>query len=117
HGPHWVPEKYKKPYEGKGPAPFFGMIANLDENMGRLDAFLKENGLYENTIVILMNDNGGTAGVKTYNAGMRGTKTTYYEGGHRAACFVRWPGGKLRAPGNVDSLTHVQDLLPTLQEL
>ena len=40
HGPHWVPGKYKKPYEGSGPAAFFGMIANLDENLGRLDAFL-----------------------------------------------------------------------------
>ena len=40
HGPHWVPEKYKEPYQGKGPAAFFGMIANLDENVGRLDTFL-----------------------------------------------------------------------------
>ncbi|HLF94893.1 MAG TPA: arylsulfatase, partial [Planctomycetota bacterium] len=117
HGPHWVAEKYRKPYEGKGPAAFFGMIANLDENMGRLDAFLKESGLRDDTIVILMNDNGGTAGVKVYNAGMRGQKTTYYEGGHRAGCFVRWPNGKLRAPGDVDALTQVQDILPTLEEL
>jgi arylsulfatase len=116
HGPHWVPEKYKKPYEGKGPAGFFGMIANIDENMGRLDAFLKESGLRDNTIVILMNDNGGTAGVKVYNAGMRGQKTTYYEGGHRAACFLRWPAGKLRAPGDVDAPAQVQDILPTLIE-
>jgi arylsulfatase A-like enzyme len=117
HGPHWVPQKYSKPYEGKGPAAFFGMIANLDENMGRLDAFLKESGLRDNTIVILLNDNGGTAGVKLHNAGMRGQKTTYYEGGHRAACFLRWPLGKLRAPADVGSLTQVQDLLPTLVEL
>jgi arylsulfatase len=116
HGPHWVPEKYKKPYEGKGPAGFFGMIANIDENMGRLDDFLKESGLRDNTIVILMNDNGGTAGVKLYNAGMRGQKTTYYEGGHRAACFIRWPAGKLRAPGDVDTASQVQDILPTLIE-
>lgn len=117
HGPHWVAEKYKKPYEGKGPAGFFGMIANIDENMGRLDAFLKETGLRDNTIVVLMNDNGGTAGVKTFNAGMRGSKTQYYEGGHRAVCFLRWTAGKLRAPGDVDALTEVQDLLPTFVDL
>ena len=54
HGPHWVPAKYKKPYAGKPPAvaAFFGMIANLDENVGRLDAFLDEQGLFDNTIVI-----------------------------------------------------------------
>ncbi len=117
HGPHWCPEKYKKPYQGKGPAGFFGMIANIDENMGKLDALLKDTGLRDNTIVIYMNDNGGTAGVKLFNSGMRGMKTEYYEGGHRAACFVRWPAGQLRKPGDVDVLSQVQDLLPTLVDL
>jgi arylsulfatase len=117
HGPHWVPEKYKKPYQGKGPAAFFGMIANLDENLGRLDTFLRENGLFDNTLLVYMNDNGGTAGVQTFNAGMRGHKTQYYDGGHRAVCWVRWPGGPLRKPCDLDSLTEVQDILPTLVDL
>jgi arylsulfatase A-like enzyme len=117
HGPHWVADKYKQPYQGKGPARFFGMIANLDENMGRLDEFLRSSGLYDSTIVIFMNDNGGTAGVNTFNAGMRDRKTSYYEGGHRAICFLRWPAGDLRPAGDVDALTEVQDLLPTLIDL
>src|SRR5439155_8436417 len=117
HGPLWVPGKYKQPYLKPGvPAAFYGMIANLDENVGRLVSTLDELGLAENTILIFFHDNGGTAGVDTYNAGMRGRKTTYYEGGHRAACFIRWPGGKL-APRQVDELTEVQDLLPTLIDL
>ena len=45
-----------------------------------------------------MTDNGGTAGVQFYNAGMRGRKTQIYDGGHRVPCFVRWPDGGLRAP-------------------
>jgi arylsulfatase A-like enzyme len=117
HGPHWVADKYKQPYKGRGPAGFFGMIANIDENVGRLDEFLSANGLRDNTIVIFFNDNGGTAGVNLYNAGMRGHKTEYYEGGHRAACFLRWPAGKLRRPADLDALTEVQDLLPTLIDL
>jgi arylsulfatase len=117
HGPHWVAEKYSNLYKGKGPAAFFGMIANIDENVGRLDAFLKEEGLLDDTLFIYMTDNGGTAGVKTYNAGMRAGKTTYYDGGHRTASFWRWPNGGLRKPGNVDALTHVQDVLPTLVHL
>jgi arylsulfatase A-like enzyme len=117
HGPQWVADKYKQPYQGKGPARFFGMIANLDENMGRLDQFLRANSLYDDTIVIFMNDNGGTAGVNTFNAGMRDRKASYYEGGHRAICFLRWPAGGLRAAGDVDALTEVQDLLPTLIDL
>ena len=117
HGPCWVADKYKQPYKGRGPAGFFGMIANLDENMGRLDAFLSANGLRDNTIVIFFNDNGGTAGVPVFNAGMRGRKTEYYEGGHRAACFLRWPAGHLRQPADLDNLTEVQDLAPTLLDL
>jgi arylsulfatase A-like enzyme len=117
HGPCWVADKYREPYLKRGPANFFGMIANIDENVGKLEAFLAESGLRDNTIVIYMHDNGGTAGVKLFNAGMRGQKTTYYEGGHRAACFLRWPGGKLRQPGDVDNLTEIQDLLPTLIDL
>lgn len=117
HVPHWVPEKYKQLYEGKGPAAFFGMIANIDENMGKLDAMLRETGLYDNTIFIFLTDNGGTAGVKIFNAGMRGSKTQYYDGGHRAACFIRWPAGGLRKPGDVDALAQNQDLLPTLIDL
>ncbi len=117
HGPLWVADKYKTPYQGKGPAAFFGMIANLDENLGRLDAFLQTNGLMNDTLLIYLNDNGGTAGVQVYNAGMRGRKTQYYEGGHRAAGFFRWPAGGLRPPVDVDALTEVQDLLPTLIDL
>lgn len=117
HGPHWVADKYKEPYLKKGPAAFFGMISNLDENIGRLESFLTSSGLRDNTIVIFFHDNGGTAGVSIFNAGMRGRKTQYYEGGHRAACFIRWPNGKLRSAGELDPLAQVQDLLPTLVDL
>lgn len=117
HGPTWVADKYKSLYRDKGPAAFFGMIANLDENMGRLESFLTRTGLRDNTLVIFFHDNGGTGGVNVFNAGMRGRKTTYYEGGHRAACFLRWPAGKFGQPRDSDALTEVQDLLPTLIEL
>lgn len=118
HGPLWVPTKYRQMYEGKkGPAAFFGMIANIDDNMARLDALLRETGLYDNTLLFFFNDNGGTAGVELFNAGMRGRKTQYYDGGHRAAGFLRWPAGKLRSPGDIDTLIEVQDLLPTFIDL
>jgi arylsulfatase len=129
HGPLFVPEKYRALYEnaawpaGLTPAQrtaatrFFGMISNIDDNMGRLDGFLRETGLRENTILVFMTDNGGTAGVPVFNAGMRGKKIDLYEGGHRVPCFVRWPAGGLRAAGDVGELTTVQDILPTLAEL
>jgi arylsulfatase len=117
HAPHVVAKKYSDPYEGHGPAGFFGMIAQVDENVGRLEAFLRDNGLRDDTIFIYMTDNGGTSGVKLFNAGMRAGKTTYYDGGHRVPCFVRWPNGNLRPVGDVDVPAQNQDILPTLLEL
>jgi hypothetical protein len=120
HGPAWVDPKYSKPFENhkpRLPAPFFGMIVNLDENVARLEKFLADNGLRDNTLLIFMTDNGGTGGVNVYNAGMRGRKTEYYEGGHRVPCFVRWPAGRLRSPGDLPMPTEIQDLFPTLIDL
>ena len=122
HGPLFVPTKYSERYADQNPpiARFFGMIANIDENMGRLDEFLRTSGLIDNTLLVYLNDNGGTTGVPVFNAGLRGRKIDLYEGGHRAACFlrgVRDRQGRPRPPGDVADLTEVQDLLPTLVDL
>jgi len=96
-------------------AKFFGMIANIDDNVGQLLAKLKEWDLERNTLVIFMNDNGGTVGVRLFNAGMRGEKCTPWEGGTRAASFWRWPG--TFKPADVDRLAAHIDVFPTLAEL
>ncbi len=119
HSPLFVPDRYREPYRQQKPAiaSFYGMIANIDENLGRLDGFLRDNGLHENTILIFMTDNGTATGDPVFNAGMRGKKIALYEGGHRVPFFVRWPAGKLRAAGDVAVLAQVQDVLPTLLDL
>ncbi len=119
HSPLFVGDDFRADYGSvnKALASFFGMIACIDANMGRLEAFLAESGLRDDTILIWMTDNGGTVGVPFYNAGMRGRKTSVYEGGHRVPCFVRWPSGGLRGPGDVATAAQVQDILPTLLEL
>jgi arylsulfatase A-like enzyme len=117
HAPHIDLDKYIAPYRGKGPAGFFGMIAHIDERFGDLEKFLADTGLAGNTIVVFMTDNGGTAGVSTFNAGLRAGKTTYYDGGHRVPCWIRWPSGKLGLPRDVSVPTQNTDLLPTLCEL
>lgn len=119
HGPLFVPDKYRAPYRNQkhAIASFFGMIANVDENVGKLEQFLREAGLRENTIVIFMTDNGTATGETVYNARMRGKKMSLYDGGHRVPLFVRWPAGHLRAAGDVDALTECQDILPTLLDL
>ncbi|MHC4691923.1 MAG: arylsulfatase [Planctomycetota bacterium] len=120
HGPYNVAEKYKEMYEGDKNVPnaaFYGMITNIDENMGRLMKKLKALGLEKDTILIFMTDNGTAAGFRRgvgFNAGMKGTKGSEYDGGHRVPCFIRWPGGGLERGRDVDQLTAHIDLLPTL---
>ena len=123
HGPFLVSEKYKKPYAGNPKVPnvaFYGMIANIDENMGRLTAKLKALDLEDNTILIFMTDNGTAAGFrgsKGYNSGMRGAKGSNYEGGHRVPFFIRWPEKGLKGGRDIGELSAHIDLFPTLIEL
>ena len=115
HTPLAAPEKFLANYRGKvteEQAAYLGMIENIDYNVGRILDFLKERDLEKNTIVIFMNDNGVTVGLDVYNAGMRGSKCTIWEGGSRAISFWRLPG---QWPAHkVDNLTAHLDLLPTL---
>jgi arylsulfatase len=118
HSPLDCPPEYEKRYAGKvrpNEAKFFGMIANIDDNVGRLLAQLAEWGIERNTLVVFMNDNGGTEGVKVFNAKMRGQKATPWLGGTRAASFWRWPGTV--TPGERVQLAAHVDLFPTLAAL
>jgi arylsulfatase A-like enzyme len=118
HAPCIAPEEDIAPFQGKVSdveAAYLGMVMNLDRNIGRLLDFLEEKKLAENTIVVLMNDNGATHGLDIFNAGMRGCKTTSWQGGSRAFSFWRWPGHW--TPHTVDNLTAHLDFLPTICQL
>jgi arylsulfatase A-like enzyme len=137
HGPYFVPKEWAKPYKGNPDVAnpnFFGMIANIDHNMGLLRKKLSDLKLSENTILIFMTDNGTSSGfvldqkdpsygpldslpVKGYNAGMRGRKSSVYDGGHRVPFFIHWPKGKLTGGKDIDTLAAHIDVLPTLAEL
>jgi len=119
HAPLQCPEEYVNRYTGKVDgiaAKFFGMIENIDDNFGRLLAKLDEWGITRDTLVIFMTDNGGTAGVKVFNAGMRGAKVTPYEGGTRVPSFWRWPAS-FQGGRDCAALTAHIDIFPTLAEL
>ncbi len=119
HGPLQVRPEDEARYAGKvddpNAAKFFGMIANIDDNVGKLLAKLSEWGIERDTLVIFMNDNGGTAGVKVFNAGMRAQKGTPWIGGIRASSFWRWPG--TLTPADCGRLAANIDFFPTLAEL
>lgn len=121
HGPYYAQAQDYDYFKGlvtdSSAALFLGMVRNIDRNMARLEDWLVQKGLKQNTMVVFMNDNGGTGGVNVFNAGMRESKGSYYEGGHRAACFMRWPDGNLGTPRTIGEATQIQDLLPTFIDL
>lgn len=122
HVPHVVPKEYYRQYLGKpgvneDTAKFFGMIENIDDNFGMLLRKLDEWDISDDTLVIfLASDNGGTAGVTLFNAGMRGRKGTAWEGGTRVPCFVRWPG-VIKGGTECAALSAHVDIFPTLAEI
>jgi arylsulfatase A-like enzyme len=135
HGPYRVADEWSEPYASQVNgdaelAKFYGMIANIDANVGRLRKQLENLGLTENTLLIFATDNGTARGVtftdyrgndgkvvSGFNAGMRGRKGSPYEGGHHVPCFLFWPQGQLAGGRDVPGLSAHLDLLPTLIDL
>ena len=133
HGPYRCPKEYSQPYLDQGVektmSSFYGMIASIDENVGKLREKLVELGLEKNTILIFTSDNGTARGMLKpkaikegykwigFNGGLSGTKASKLEGGHRVPFFVRWPEGKIGGGKEVSTLTAQFDLLPTFVDL
>ena len=137
HAPYYAPESNRERFRDLGfapdPAGFYGMIENVDENVGRLLAKLGEWGLLEDTLIVFLSDNGmaavgppvdgeplghlpdGTL-LHTDNAGMEGLKGSVDEGGVRVPCYWRWDG-RIEPGVEVDRIAAHIDLMPTLAAL
>ena len=124
----------EEPYDGNGGyfpnrhprATYAAMISYLDENVGKLIAQLKEQGIYENTLIIFTSDNG-----PAYNGGTdtpwfesagpfsseygRG-KGFVYEGGIRVPMIASWPG-RIAGGSRSDHISAHYDVYATLAEL
>jgi len=121
HAPFQVPDEYFNRYinrvEEEDPdlevmnASVYGMVKNIDDNVGRLMHTLEEVQLEENTIVVFMTDNGPNTW--RYNDGMKGKKAWVNDGGVRVPCFIRWKG---HLPENriIRSTSAHIDMVPTL---
>lgn len=114
-----VDEKYMAPYIKRGfskdAANFYGKIANIDKNIGRLIDRTKQLGLLENTLIIFMTGTGSALADKEgfFNAGFRGGKGSVYEGGTRAASFWRLPG-IIKHNRTIDQMAMHYDIFPSL---
>ena len=115
HLPYNVPEEYYNKYKDldipEFQKIFYGMITNVDDNFAKLQQKLKDLKIDDNTIVIFMTDNGTASGYKTvkgklhgFNAGMRGTKNSEYDGGHRVPFFISYPDMNIKGGKDINEL-------------
>lgn len=116
-----------KPYLGEGGylpskrprATYAAMISALDQSVGAILETLQRTNQDKNTLIIFTSDNGPTFAAQVdrefFNsaAGLRGTKSTGYEGGIRVPMLVRWPG-QVPAGRVLDQVSYAPDLMPTL---
>ena len=132
HGPFIAPPSNTKKFKDMGfkgtQAGFYGMIENIDENIGLLLEKISEWDLDKETLIIFMSDNGMTGGgsgrpgkevAKGYpffNAGQKGLKGGVDEGGVRVPFFVRWKN-KINSGKDVKKLAAHIDIFPTFADL
>ena len=113
HKPLAVSEAFEPSSKGgkKGTEALYAkVLEEIDWSAGQILKTLKELGLDENTLVIFTSDNGPQYGS---TAGLRGKKSTPYEGGIRVPCIMRWPQS-IPSGKTCDELATTLDILPTV---
>jgi arylsulfatase A-like enzyme len=124
HVPLQIGKEWIQPYRSMGLperlARFYGMIENLDAQLGWLLSQLRGDGSLEETVVVFLGDNGTALGGDPkpgeFNAGLRGTKASPYQGGVRVPAIFFGPG-RIAEGVETDTLAGLIDIFPTLAEL
>ncbi|MCP3928839.1 MAG: sulfatase-like hydrolase/transferase, partial [Bacteroidetes bacterium] len=88
------------------------MLHGVDLAVGEVINTLKQEGVYENTIVFYFSDNGGARGIQANNLPLCDFKHSVYEGGLRVPFVMSWPN-KLK-PGVSNEPVISIDILPTI---
>lgn len=116
--PHMPTESGKK-FAGKtGHGPFADMLAEMDENVGRILDAISELKIADDTIVIFTSDNGpeDTMPWRGWAGPWSGTYVTAMEGSLRVPFIMSWPG-KVPAGRVSNETVHITDLFTTLAKL
>jgi arylsulfatase A-like enzyme len=119
HGPHQVPDSYPAAFPALDGVrkTYAGMLAAMDEAVGKVADALEAAKLIDNTLVMFTSDNGGASpGKVTDNTPLRAGKGTLHEGGVRACAFVTWPG-RIKAGQIISEPLHAVDWHPTLAKI
>ncbi len=115
HEPHGAPEEYIEQYKDLRYPEQRAMLKAMDVAMGRVMDALVQKGMLDDTLLVFLNDNGGSKEAGR-NRPYQGLKESYLEGGIRSPAALRWPG-RIPAGSESDALLHVVDLFPTFARL
>ncbi|MCX6214739.1 sulfatase-like hydrolase/transferase [Spirosoma sp.] len=96
-------------------AKLVGLIEHMDDGIGKVIQTLRAKGLYENTLIVFVSDNGGKLFDGANNGPLRSGKGHMYEGGIRIPACVVWPG-KVAAQSQSQQPLLLMDIFPTLLE-
>lgn len=117
HNPFpFTPDSEKQNKKSKQNFP--DMCAYTDTIVGRIEAHLKELGLYENTVILFTGDNGTNKKITTpmkNGSSIVGGKASMTDGGTHVPLIV-WGGG-VKANVVSDSIIDFSDMLPTIADL
>ena len=114
HTPAEAPEEDIKPLtDDPLRNTLMAMLMHLDDGVGKIVGKLKEEGLFDNTLLFYLSDNGGASAMNANNAPLRGFKQHDYEGGIRVPFIVSWPK-ELKGGTTCDVPLWSNDILPTI---
>jgi arylsulfatase A-like enzyme len=91
------------------------MLHHLDLGVGRVVDTLKETGVWDNTLLFFLTDNGGSRAMNAINTPLRGFKAQNYEGGIRTPFIVSWPA-RFKGGKTITTPVTSLDILPTALE-
>ncbi len=94
---------------------YAAMVETVDRNVGRLLDVLKKLDLENNTLIVFTSDNGGIRSIATQSP-LRAGKGSYYEGGIRVPCIVKWPG-VVKPGSHYDRPITNLDFFPTFKKI
>eukprot|EP01034_Spumella_vulgaris_P035511 gene35511-43782_t len=126
HTPWEAPDEYKLRCAAVNPSAtldqqsYCALNLLLDAMVGKLSCALDENGMSDNTLFVMVSDNGGVTAMDGNNYPYRGAKFSAYSGGNHVASFVYGSESiipKSRQGGVYEGQVHVTDWLPTFMGL
>ncbi|MFC2109185.1 sulfatase [Bacteroidota bacterium] len=124
NGPEYIKEGTGRRKMRQDNPAYAGMVENVDENIARVVAALKKQGLDKNTIIVVTSDHGGLSNggfkgqrlLATTNLPFKAGKGWLYEGGIRVPYIVNWKG-HIKPKFDKESIVLGMDLIPTLLDL